>query len=204
MLSIGIVTENLFFREAIKRILMPRVFHKDHIITCYDDLPLVVGRHCHDILIVDDAVKSILRFSMTAALLAAIHGLKIFIATEERRRLLCRISRRDVVVLNKKGSVSGINKTLALLLSDMSQRSVRQENTDDNEPGCAAKHCLTESEVETLHLLSFGYTVTQVSRMLDKSVKTVSTQKCSALRKMGLENRVHNLLGISSGFIGEV
>lgn len=60
MLSIGIVSENIFFREAIKRILMPRIFHKDHVIAYYDDLPLAMGRNCHDILIVDDVVKSML------------------------------------------------------------------------------------------------------------------------------------------------
>ena len=33
---------------------MPRIFHKDHVIAYYDDLPLAMGRNCHDILIVDD------------------------------------------------------------------------------------------------------------------------------------------------------
>lgn len=62
----------------MKRILAPRIFHKDHVIAYYDDLPLAMGRNCHDILIVDDAIKSLLRFSMAAALLSAIHGVKIF------------------------------------------------------------------------------------------------------------------------------
>ncbi|WP_164040282.1 response regulator transcription factor [Serratia marcescens] len=199
MLSIGIVSENIFFREAIKRILAPRIFHKDHVIAYYDDLPLVMGRNCQDILIVDDAIKSLLRFSMAAALLSATHGVKIFLTTEEKRRLLFRSVTRDVVVLDKRVRVPDMNKELSLLLANIAQHSALNGNV---EGGAArnTKSCLTESEVETLHLLSFGYTVTQVSRMLDKSVKTVSTQKCSALRKMGLKNRVHNLLDISSGF----
>lgn len=57
---------------------MPRIFHKDHVIAYYDDLPLAMGRNCHDILIVDDAVKSMLRFSMAMTLLSAIHGVKVF------------------------------------------------------------------------------------------------------------------------------
>ncbi|MHA0851118.1 response regulator transcription factor [Serratia marcescens] len=199
MLSIGIVSENIFFREAIKRILMPRIFHKDHVIAYYDDLPLAMGRNCHDILIVDDAVKSMLRFSMAVALLAAIHGVKIFLTTEEKRHLLFRSVSHDVVVLDKKGSVPGISKELSFLMDNISQRPALNGGVASG-VGRHTKSCLTESEVETLHLLSFGYTVTQVSRILDKSVKTVSTQKCSALRKMGLKNRVHNLLEISSGF----
>lgn len=199
MLSIGIVSENIFFREAIKRILMPRIFHKDHVIAYYDDLPLAMGRNCHDILIVDDAVKSMLRFSMAVALLAAIHGVKIFLTTEEKRRLLFRSVSHDVVVLDKKGSVPGISKELSFLMDNISQHPALNGSVERG-VGRHTKSCLTESEVETLHLLSFGYTVTQVSKILDKSVKTVSTQKCSALRKMGLKNRVHNLLEISCGF----
>ncbi|WP_274850591.1 LuxR C-terminal-related transcriptional regulator [Serratia marcescens] len=195
MLSIGIVSENIFFREAIKRIiLMPSVFHKDHVIAYYDDLPLAMGRNCHDILIVDDAVKSMSRFSMAVALLSAIHGVKIFLTTEEKRRLLFRSVSHDVVVLDKKGSVPGISKELSFLVDNISQRPAVNGSVERG----VGRH--TKSEVETLLLLSFGYTVTQVSRILDKSVKTVSTQKCSALRKIGLKNRVHNLLEISSGF----
>ncbi|HGE8319917.1 LuxR C-terminal-related transcriptional regulator [Serratia marcescens] len=199
MLSIGIVSENIFFREAIKRILMPRIFHKDHVIAYYDDLPLAMGRNCHDILIVDDAVKSMLRFSMAVALLSAVHGVKIFLTTEEKRRLLFRSVSHDVVVLDKKGSVPGISKELSFLMDNISQHPALNGGVERG-VGRHKKSCLTGSEVETLHLLSFGYTVTQVSKILDKSVKTVSTQKCSALRKMGLKNRVHNLLEISSGF----
>ncbi|BEM86655.1 hypothetical protein SME46J_11250 [Serratia marcescens] len=202
MLSVGIVSENLFFREAVKRILTPRIYHQEHVITCYGDLPLVMGSRCHDILVIDDAVKSMLRFSVAVTLLPSIHGIKFFIATEEMRRLLCRSFWHDVVVFDKRDSVSNMSQSLALLLADILRCSASPQKIDDR-PVRAAKHCLTESEAETLHLLSFGYTVTQVSKMLDKSVKTVSTQKCSALRKMGLENRVHNLLGISSGFIRE-
>lgn len=92
-----------------------------------------------------------------------------------------------------------MSKEFSFLVDKVTQRSTLN---GDVEGGAVrnTKNRLTESEVETLHLLSFGYTVTQVSRILDKSVKTVSTQKCSALRKMGLKNRVHNLLEISSGF----
>lgn len=159
MLSIGIVSENIFFRGAIKRILAPRIFHKAHVIAYYDDLPLVMGRNCHDILIVDDAIKSLLRFSMAAALLSAIHGVKIFLTTEEKRRLLFRSVTRDVVVLDKRVRVPDMNKELSLLLANISQHSALNGNV----AGGAARNtkiCLTESEVETLHLLSFGYTVT--------------------------------------------
>ncbi|MDU3785677.1 MAG: helix-turn-helix transcriptional regulator, partial [Serratia marcescens] len=155
MLSIGIVSENIFFREAIKRILAPRIFHKDHVIAYYDDLPLVMGRNCQDILIVDDAIKSLLRFSMAAALLSAIHGVKIFLTTEEKRRLLFRSVTRDVVVLDKRVRVPDMNKELSLLLANIAQHSA----LDGNVEGGAARNtkiCLTESEVETLHLLSFG------------------------------------------------
>ena len=86
---------------------MPRIFHKDHVIAYYDDLPLAMWRNCHDILNVDDAVKSMLRFSMAMTLLSAIHGVKVFLTTEEKRRLLFRSVSRDVVVLDKK-SVSPV------------------------------------------------------------------------------------------------
>lgn len=104
-----------------------------------------------------------------------------------------------MVVLDKKITIPGMSKEFSFLVDKVTQHSALN---GDVEGGTVrnTKNRLTESEVETLHLLSFGYTVTQVSRILDKSVKTVSTQKCSALRKMGLKNRVHNLLEISSGF----
>ena len=66
------------FQRGDEKDIGAKDFHKDHVIAYYDDLPLAMGRNCHDILIVDDAIKILLRFSMAAALLSAIHGVKIF------------------------------------------------------------------------------------------------------------------------------
>ncbi len=70
---------------------MPSVFHKDHVIAYYDDLPLAMGRNCHDILIVDDAVKSMSRFSMAVALLSAIHDVQL--RTSEHRSMYSYVRR---------------------------------------------------------------------------------------------------------------
>lgn len=49
-------------------------------------------------------------------------------------------------------------------------------------------HPLTPKESEVLRLLASGMSVTQVADYLHRSVKTISTQKKSAMLKLGLKN----------------
>ncbi|WP_312573978.1 helix-turn-helix domain-containing protein, partial [Staphylococcus saprophyticus] len=47
---------------------------------------------------------------------------------------------------------------------------------------------LSRNEREVLHLLLAGLTVSEIAQQRHRSIKTVSTQKKAALRKLGLRN----------------
>ena len=51
-----------------------------------------------------------------------------------------------------------------------------------------SKSVLTKSELSVLRLLSSGYSLTAIASMANKSVKTISAQKRSAMRRVGVEN----------------
>lgn len=58
-------------------------------------------------------------------------------------------------------------------------------------PGCkvpTTREPLSRNEREVLHLLLEGKTVSEIALQRHRSIKTVSTQKSSALRKLGLRN----------------
>lgn len=69
----------------------------------------------------------------------------------------------------------------------------------DNSP---PKNVITENEYEIIRLISMGFSVTEIAAMKEKSVKTISSHKCSFFRKLGLKNSKRNLLKLThdSGF----
>ncbi len=93
-----------------------------------------------------------------------------------------------------------MSKEFSFLVDKVTQHSALN---GDVEGGTVrnTKNRLTESEVETLHLLSFGYTVTQVSRILDKSVKTVSAEM-QCITQNGIEKSSAQLIGDFIRFLG--
>jgi len=54
-------------------------------------------------------------------------------------------------------------------------------------PGQSAGVKLSVRELEVVRLFVSGLTITQISERLNRSVKTISAQKTSAMRKLGLE-----------------
>ncbi|MNJ17393.1 Transcriptional regulatory protein RcsB [compost metagenome] len=65
-----------------------------------------------------------------------------------------------------------------LLLQD---GAVREDQIGVQEP-------LSPKELEVTRLLAVGHTVSQIATLLNRSKKTVSTQKTSAMRKLGVAN----------------
>jgi len=58
-------------------------------------------------------------------------------------------------------------------------------------PGCKlppTREPLSRNEREVLHMLLAGMTVSEIALQRHRSIKTVSTQKTAALRKLGLRN----------------
>lgn len=47
---------------------------------------------------------------------------------------------------------------------------------------------LTENEINVLELMAREYSINEAAKELGKSIKTLYTQKTSAMRKLGLEN----------------
>ncbi|HDU4714722.1 TPA: response regulator transcription factor [Klebsiella aerogenes] len=47
---------------------------------------------------------------------------------------------------------------------------------------------LTENEINVLELMAREYSISEIAEELDKSIKTVYTQKAAAMRKLRLKN----------------
>jgi two-component system capsular synthesis response regulator RcsB len=47
---------------------------------------------------------------------------------------------------------------------------------------------LSPRETEVLRLFASGYTVSEIARQLNRSVKTVSSQKMEAMNKLGIKS----------------
>lgn len=51
-------------------------------------------------------------------------------------------------------------------------------------------HRLSPREREVLHMLAQGYPLREIARKFQRSVKTISVQKCSAMSKLGLSSEI--------------
>jgi two-component system capsular synthesis response regulator RcsB len=49
---------------------------------------------------------------------------------------------------------------------------------------------LTNREYEAVRLISQGLTISEIARQTCRSVKTISTQKASAMKKLGVRNDI--------------
>lgn len=59
------------------------------------------------------------------------------------------------------------------------------------------KSTITSSELEVIQMLLTGLSLTEIARLKKRSVKTISHQKCSFFRKLGLQNRLNTLLWLA-------
>ena len=60
---------------------------------------------------------------------------------------------------------------------------------------------LSPKETDVIHCLLTGMTVTQIADKFDRSLKTISTQKTAAFRKLGIknDNQLYNMRGYLRG-----
>lgn len=87
-----------------------------------------------------------------------------------------------------------VSPALAEILAEELERGRRGRSSRSPARGArdarAAHEVLSDREVEIARLLVAGRTVTEIARELGRSVKTVSTLKGRALRKLGLRSAV--------------
>lgn len=57
---------------------------------------------------------------------------------------------------------------------------------------------LSNREYEAVRLISLGMTITEIARQTCRSVKTVSTQKASAMKKLGVHNDIELVIAFRS------
>jgi two-component system capsular synthesis response regulator RcsB len=95
-------------------------------------------------------------------------GAHAFLSKEDRLELIyvAIVS----VIANETYLGPAIRRTLALADSESHARFIRQR--------------LTSRELEVIERYARGANVTEIAKELDRSVKTISAQKCAAMRKL--------------------
>lgn len=118
------------------------------------------------------------------------------------RELRARSPRVSLLAFAGHCSVAGINNLLdagisgyvgkAEALAELSEATLRvSQGLLRLPPSCALppeREPLSRNEREVLQLILDGLTVSEIAQQRHRSVKTVSTQKMAALRKLGLRN----------------
>ncbi|MFY0480744.1 response regulator [Achromobacter marplatensis] len=92
-------------------------------------------------------------------------------------------------VLVKTGSLDDLSSSIDRVLNGVAMprtRSVNPIREEDGAPDVLAK--LTRKELEVLRELFSGLGVTEIAKKQQRSVKTVSAQKMSAMRKLEVTN----------------
>lgn len=104
----------------------------------------------------------------------------------------------DCVVL-KQGAPSDLPKALSALQKGKKfiPESVSKLLEKMNTNGCGDKR-LSPKESEVLRLFSEGSLVTEIAKKLNRSIKTISSQKKSAMIKLGVDNDIELLNYLSS------
>lgn len=154
-----------------------------HVIdTCSNSQELLfsLSRRSTDIVIIDctPAENDIDPFSLINEINADYPEVKIVTLGEHRKHHYhSRVA--EVSILTHLCKSWSVDK-MALMLN------VAANNKPANDDNITKASALTYCERETLQFVRAGLTVTQISMHLNKSVKTVSAQKRSAMRKLGI------------------
>ncbi|WP_176042533.1 response regulator transcription factor [Burkholderia stabilis] len=91
-------------------------------------------------------------------------------------------------LVSKSDAFADIGTALDAVSADKIYRSptMRKLLSGGHWPSDADSRDLSARELEVLRLLSDGLSVTEIAEKLSKSIKTISTQKMSAMRKLGV------------------
>ena len=109
----------------------------------------------------------------------------------------------DGIVL-KQGAPADLPKALAALQKGkkFTPESVAKLLEKISANGYGDKR-LSPKESEVLRLFAEGFLVTEIARKLNRSIKTISSQKKSAMLKLGVDNDIALLNYLSSVTIGQ-
>ncbi|WP_422421331.1 response regulator [Pseudomonas sp. GZD-222] len=97
-----------------------------------------------------------------------------------------------LAILNKRYELSVLPEAIVAAFQGRHYR-VAAAQLNPSRPGAEAPdgildHALSSRELEVVRLYVGGMTLTEVALHLHRSIKTISTQKQSAMRKLGLTN----------------
>lgn len=102
-------------------------------------------------------------------------------------------------IILKQGTSTDLPKALAALQKGkkFTPDSVMKLLEKMNASGYSEKK-LSPKESEVLRLFAEGFLVTEIARKLNRSIKTISSQKKSAMMKLGVENDIELLNYLAS------
>ncbi len=93
----------------------------------------------------------------------------------------------NLCVLSKSDSTSHIINAVHAMYQGRTYYSPTIKDMIVNQAFALGRARLTKREAEIVRLFCAGATVTEISQMSHRSVQTVSSQKRSAMRKLGIE-----------------
>ena len=110
----------------------------------------------------------------------------------ENVALLRRLGELGVTaVVNKSDDLSHIGRAVQHVLGKLGYMSPSVKAALDalriNSRGRHAEVMLSARELEVVRLFVSGMTIKEISELLNRSIKTISTQKNTAMRKLGIE-----------------
>jgi two-component system capsular synthesis response regulator RcsB len=133
-----------------------------------------------------------------------------------RAQLLKRLSELGVnSVVNKSDDLSHIGLAVQHVSRNLEYMSPSVKASLDtlrmNAGGKRDEVILSKRELEVVRLFVSGMTIKEISEQLNRSIKTISTQKNTAMRKLGIDRdselfqyaQSNGLLNLSSYSVGE-
>jgi two-component system capsular synthesis response regulator RcsB len=120
-------------------------------------------------------------------------SLRIVVLTMlENAALLKRLGEIGVIaVVNKSDDLAHIGLAIRHVMRDLSYFSPSVRTSLDtlriNAGGKTEEVILSRRELEVVRLFVSGLTIKEIAAQLSRSIKTISTQKNTAIRKLGLE-----------------
>ena len=101
-------------------------------------------------------------------------------------------------IVLKQGAPTDLPKALAALQKARNSRRKASLNCWKISASGYGDKRLSPKESEVLRLFAEGFTVTEIAKKLNRSIKTISSQKKSAMMKLGVENDIALLNYLSS------
>ena len=149
----------------------------------------LLARHTPDIVVTDYSMPSSGETPDGCALVAMIHrrhpSVRIVVLTMiENPPLIAQMYAAGAsAVVAKSGGLGELVNSLRRVIANRPLPASAQQQNRSSDNGA---HALSPREIEVVRLFASGMSVGMIAAHLHRSNKTVSTQKVSAMRKLGL------------------